>query len=102
MHKETVLPEIRSERLTLVSNESSTDLFLRARDPLISQMRDQTAVLQRIENSLNKPEVDDQDVLEWKQLSRVLDRVFLFLYIFISIVTSSVFLGIMSGSSWRH
>lgn len=99
MHKETVLPEIRSERLTLVSNESSTDLFLRARDPLISQMRDQTAVLQRIENSLNKPEVDDQDVLEWKQLSRVLDRVFLFLYIFISIVTSSVFLGIMSGSS---
>ncbi|XP_060067251.1 neuronal acetylcholine receptor subunit alpha-9-like [Ylistrum balloti] len=92
--------EIPAEQTTnFVTNNSTTDVLLRTKDPIAKLMRTQSVVLERLENSLNKTNVSDNLEDEWHQLARVLDRLFLFLYIVISLITSSVFLGIMSSNS---
>ncbi|XP_021345857.1 neuronal acetylcholine receptor subunit alpha-10-like isoform X2 [Mizuhopecten yessoensis] len=83
----------------VVTNNSTTDMLLRTKEPLARLMRTQSTILERVENSLNKSHVVNDVEDEWHQLARVLDRVFLFFYIVISLITSSVFLGIMANNS---
>ncbi|XP_033750113.1 neuronal acetylcholine receptor subunit alpha-10-like [Pecten maximus] len=96
----TVHPEKSTESTTnFVTNNSTMDMFLRTKEPIARLMRTQSMILERVEDSLNKNNVVDNVEDEWHQLARVLDRVFLILYVTISIITSSVFLGIMASNS---
>ncbi|XP_069137246.1 neuronal acetylcholine receptor subunit alpha-9-like isoform X2 [Argopecten irradians] len=96
--------KVRSEKPTeqtpnFVTNHSTMDMYLRTKDPLVKLMRTQSIILERVETSLNKNNSVNNVEDEWHQLARVLDRVFLFLYVVISVITSCVFLGIMASNS---
>lgn len=62
------------------------------RDPAIEAIREQTACLQNIEESYAQHKNEDDVNSEWRDLSNILDRVFLIIYVLVTIITTLSFI----------
>jgi hypothetical protein len=82
----------------IVTNTSSRDLLLRSSDPMISILSEQSDTLKKIEGHMQKDESEEQTNNEWYLLAKVLDRMCLYIYIFMTILTSIIFLAKMAGA----
>ena len=65
---------------------------MRTRDPVVNLLKDQSSTLQRLEGHMKKETDSDIRNNEWNILAKILDRIFLILYIVVTIVTSMGFL----------
>nr|XP_022333675.1 neuronal acetylcholine receptor subunit alpha-9-like isoform X2 [Crassostrea virginica] len=91
IHSQPRLPSI-------VTNTSSRDLLLRSGDPMLTLLTEQCETLKKIEGHMQQDESEEQTNNEWYLLAKVLDRLCLFIYIFMTILTSIIFLAKMGGS----
>lgn len=62
------------------------------RDPTIEAIRQQTEYVKSIEETYAQHKTEDDVNSEWRDLSNVLDRVFLILYLLITIITTLSFI----------
>lgn len=83
---------------SIVTNTSSRDLLLRTGDPMLSLLTEQSDTLKKIEGHMQKDESEEQTNNEWYLLAKVLDRICLYVYIFMTILTSIIFLAKMGGA----
>lgn len=83
---------------SLVTNTSSRDILLRSSDPMLTLMSEQCDTLKKIEGHMQQDESEEQTNNEWYLLAKVLDRLCLFIYIFMTFLTSVIFLAKMTGS----
>lgn len=83
---------------SLVTNTSSRDILLRSSDPMLTLMSEQCDTLKKIEGHMQQDESEEQTNNEWYLLAKVLDRLCLFIYIFMTFLTSVIFLAKMAGS----
>lgn len=83
---------------SLITNTSSRDILLRSSDPMLTLMSEQCDTLKKIEGHMQQDESEEQTNNEWYLLAKVLDRLCLFIYIFMTFLTSVIFLAKMAGS----
>lgn len=83
---------------SLITNTSSRDILLRSSDPMLTLMSEQCDTLKKIECHMQQDESEEQTNNEWYLLAKVLDRLCLFIYIFMTFLTSVIFLAKMAGS----
>ncbi|XP_062574383.1 neuronal acetylcholine receptor subunit alpha-7-like [Saccostrea cucullata] len=84
--------------LSIVTNTSSRDLLLRTGDPMLTILSEQSDTLKKIEGHMQKDESEEQTNNEWYLFAKVLDRLCLLLYVFLTVLTSIIFLTKMAGS----
>lgn len=83
---------------SIVTNTSSRDILLRSSDPMLTLMSEQCDTLKKIEGHMQQDESEEQTNNEWYLLAKVLDRLCLFIYVFMTFLTSVIFLAKMAGS----
>lgn len=62
------------------------------RDPTIEAIRQQTEYVKSIEENYAQQKKEDDVNSEWRDLSNILDRVFLILYLLVTIITTLSFI----------
>lgn len=80
-------------------NRSTKDLLLQSRDPIPGLLREQSVVLSKLEKNADKEIEENDNLAEWHEVAFIMDRIFLFFYVFATLLTSIIFLAKMTSDS---
>ena len=80
-----------------VSNRNTKDIVMQNRDTLSGLLREQSAVLEKLEKNTERDKDQADNIDEWHEVAFIMDRVFLFLYIFVMVLSSIIFLAKMTS-----
>ena len=69
-----------------VSNRNTKDIVMQNRDTLSGLLREQSAVLEKLEKNTERDKDQADNIDEWHEVAFIMDRVFLYFYIFASII----------------
>ncbi|XP_071169768.1 neuronal acetylcholine receptor subunit alpha-10-like isoform X1 [Mytilus edulis] len=90
------VPNGDNNEITFVSNRTNKDLLLHNRDPISGYLREQSTVLTKLEKHTEKDQDLRNNIDEWHEVAFIMDRFFLFFYIFTTVLTSIIFLAKMT------
>ena len=71
---------------------------MQKRDTLSGLLREQSAVLEKLEKHTERDKEQADDMDEWHEVAFIMDRVFLYIYIFATAVSSIIFPAKMTSN----
>ncbi|CAC5411102.1 CHRNA10 [Mytilus coruscus] len=90
------VPKGDTNEVHFVSNRTNKDLLLHNKDPISGYLREQSTVLSKLEKHAEKDQDLHNNIDEWHEVAFIMDRFFLFFYIFTTVLTSIIFLAKMT------
>ena len=80
-----------------MSNRTNRDSVLHNKHPVTGLLREQSVVLSKLQKETEKTQEHNDIMDEWHEVAFIMDRVFLFFYVFATVLTSIIFLAKMTG-----
>lgn len=81
-----------------MSNKNTKDILLQNRDTSSGLLREQSAVLEKLEKNAERDKDQADNIDEWHEVAFIMDRVFLCFYIFATVLSSIIFLAKMTSN----
>lgn len=70
---------------------------LHQKDPLSGILREQSMVLHKLGKNTEREQEHNDNLAEWHEIAFIMDRVFLFFYVFTTFLTSVIFMAKMTS-----
>ena len=81
-----------------MSNKNTKDILIQNRDTSSGLLREQSAVLEKLEKNAERDKDQADNIDEWHEVAFIMDRVFLCFYIFATVLSSIIFLAKMTSN----
>lgn len=81
-----------------MSNKNTKDILIQNRDTSSGLLREQSAVLEKLEKNAERDKDQADNIDEWHEVAFIMDRVFLCFYLFATVLSSIIFLAKMTSN----